>query len=56
MKPRKNRGVQDAPRAVEPMAMNRVFTTFLSQQHTEPARHIMLGMMGGGSISILTVV
>jgi len=53
---RKNRGVHGPPRAVEPMMINRVFTTFLSQVHTEPARHIMLGMMGGGSISILTVV
>jgi hypothetical protein len=50
---KKNRGVQDSPRAVEPMLMNRVFTTFLSRQHTEPARHIMLEMMGGGSISVL---
>ena len=58
MKPqkKKNGGVQGPPRAVELMMMNRVCTTFLSQQHTEPAGHITLGMMGVESISILTGV
>jgi hypothetical protein len=55
MKPKKNRGVQGPLRAVELM-MNRVFTTFLSQQHIKTARHFMLGMMSGGSIYVLTVV
>jgi len=53
---KKKRRVQGPPRAVEPMMMNRMFTTFLSQQRSELARHIILGMMGGGSISTLTVV